>query len=495
VSADEALAMLSATAGAAAPVDAVELLDDLHAAITRYVAMPSVDSTVGVTLWIAATHALPAFSHAPRLVIRSPEKRCGKSRLLDVVGETCHRPLITVNATAPAIFRSLEGIPPTLLVDEADAIFGTRRAAEQHEDLRSLLNAGHQRERPTLRCVGGNNTPTEFPTFAMAALAAIGDLPDTIVDRAIVVTMRRRRADEHVAQFRTRRDGPALQSLSERLASWLRPAMEELSHAEPEMPVEDRAADTWEPLVAVADLAGGDWPSRARQACAAMVGANDLEDVERNLQGRLLTDIQEIIDGRGFMASKDLVDELRQIPDAPWTDTELTARRLANKLRLFGVRPRRNPTATARGYHEDDFADAFARYTPQAQALGTDPSEPQVSPLTDAPPLTDRNVRSDTTVGALTDRTVRQAASVSPVTCGSDTLTAEPAEANSQPEPQPAGVAAAETVDRPGQSHAAPDPGSHGSSEPSPAPEPRPMTLQEMAERNGRKEPHHAENL
>lgn len=76
-----------------------QLLDRLRAALTRYVILPTPEAADAVTLWIAATHAQPAWVHAPRLVICGPEKRCGKSRLLDIVEATCHNPFITVNSS------------------------------------------------------------------------------------------------------------------------------------------------------------------------------------------------------------------------------------------------------------------------------------------------------------------------------------------------------------------------------------------------------------
>jgi hypothetical protein len=187
------------------------LLDELRATFTRYVAFPDHHASAAVTLWTAATHALPAFECAPRLVLTSPQKRCAKSRTLDIIAGCCHKALPTVDATVAAIFRSLGGEhPPTLIIDEADAIFGNKKAAEQNEDLRKLLNAGHQRGRPALRCVGPLQIPTEFPVFAMATLAGIGTMPDTITDRGVNITMRRRASGEKVAQFRSRRDGPIL---------------------------------------------------------------------------------------------------------------------------------------------------------------------------------------------------------------------------------------------------------------------------------------------
>lgn len=374
----------------AAEIDGPALLDELRALAVRYVVLPSEHAIVAVTLWIAATHALVSFQHAPRLAINSPMKRCGKSRLLDIVSGLCHRPLLTVNATVAAVFRSLDiSPPPTLIIDEADTLFGSKRVAEQNEDLRALLNAGHGRNRPALRCVGPNQTPTEFPTFAMAALAGIGDLPDTITDRAVNVTMRRRRNDEKVSTFRERRDGPLLAAMRERLRVWTEAHLKVLADAQPEMPVEDRAADTWEPLIAIADLAGGDWPKRARAAALAMTAENDEGDLDRSLEQRLLADVRDVfaeLAGVSFLPSRELVLRLYKIEDAPWNDLEMTPTSLAKRLRSFGVRPRPNAQGTARGYHRADLSDAFDRYLstpdpepalPPSEAVKA--SEPQVS--------------------------------------------------------------------------------------------------------------------
>ena len=101
-------------------------------------------------LWITATHAAPAWNCAPRLDVTSPVKRCGKSRLLDIIEATCHDPLLTVNISPAALVRSIGDDPPTLLLDEADTVFGPK-AGDNHEDLRGILNAGHSRNRPYIR--------------------------------------------------------------------------------------------------------------------------------------------------------------------------------------------------------------------------------------------------------------------------------------------------------------------------------------------------------
>jgi hypothetical protein len=351
--------------------DGAHLLDQLHDALTRYVVLPSKEAAVAVVLWVAASHLQPAWNHAPRLVLVSPEKRCGKSRALDVIAETCCRPLITVNATIAAVTRSLSDDPPTLLVDEADTIFGSRKVAEQNEDLRGLLNAGHQRNRPMLRWDITTRSLDELPTFAFACLASIGDLPDTIMDRAVAVRMRRRAPGEKVAPFRTRRDAPALNELRTELTTWVRGHRAELERAEPAMPLEDRAADTWEPLIAVADLAGGDWPDRARKAAEALTRAERDQEADGSLGLRLLGDLRDAFRADDELATAVLLDRLCEVEEAPWEDMPyshkpLDARTLANLLRPYGVRPKviRLGDKTPRGYARAHLVDTWARYLP-----------------------------------------------------------------------------------------------------------------------------------
>ncbi|MFE7269367.1 DUF3631 domain-containing protein [Streptomyces sp. NPDC057623] len=355
--------------------EGAQILADLRAQIKRYVVMPSEESLTAVTLWIAATHLQRAWQHAPRLAIVAPEKRCGKSRLLDVITETVRNPLITVNASPAAIFRSIDDEdPPSLLVDEADTLFSTVKAAEKNEEVRGLINAGHQRNRPTLRVTGPEHKPTAFPTFAMAALAGIGDLPDTVMDRAVVIRMRRRAAGEKVAAFRTTRDTPALHTIRDRLSAWLQPLYQRALEMEPPMPVEDRAADTWEPLVVIADLAGDDWPALARTACRVMTDYEAGQDEEGGLRTRLLVGIR-----RAFAAENDpavlgtrrLLEHLNADKEAPWAEygaNGLTPRGLQLLLQPYGISSanRRFPDGTqAKGFARNQFLDTWARYCPQ----------------------------------------------------------------------------------------------------------------------------------
>jgi hypothetical protein len=212
----------------------------------------------------------------------------------------------------------------------------------------------------------------------MAALAGIGQMPDTITDRAVNVTLRRRKQGERVAQFRSRRDGPVLAALRDRLATWCAGQLDILADAEPEMPVEDRAADTWEPLIAIADAAGGRWPELARTACAVLVARAEGDDEDRSLGMRLLTDIHEVFTERGasFLSSADLVAGLRKVDESPWDGFDLNASKLAFRLREYGVKPGRDTTGCVRGYAVEWFHDAFSRYLRQSPSkLSGTPSD------------------------------------------------------------------------------------------------------------------------
>lgn len=353
-------------------VNGAELLDEVAATITRYVVLPSDAALTAVVLWIGATHAVRAWNCAPRLVIRAPEKRCGKSRLLDMADGMVHRPLMTTNASPSAVYRSIgltPSDPPTLLIDEADAIFGPK--AGDNEDLRSILNAGHQRGRPTLRYDAGTRSVEHIETFAMAALAGIGTMPDTIEDRAAVIRMRRRAAGETVQPYRVRRDGPVLAELRHRLHAWVSEHLDELTEAVPAMPLEDRAADTWEPLIALADLAGGHWPQAARDAALTLL--TELQDsTEVSQSVRLLSDCRTAFGHAVALPSNVLVQRLRADDETPWQEMPgpggLTVRRFAALVKEFDITPKNHrweDGTQSKGYTRDDFADAWARYCPQ----------------------------------------------------------------------------------------------------------------------------------
>ena len=213
-------------------------------------------------------------------------------------------------------------------------------------------------------------TVKEFSAFAAVALAGIGDLPDTIVDRAIVISMKRRRGDEHVEPFRARTARPLGEAIRDRLATWAKQNTETLGEMHVEMPegITDRPADVWEPLVMLGDAAGTEWSERARVACVALNAVR--EAVDPSLGIRLLADVRTVFADREHVPTEELLTQLCALDDAPWGDLRgrpLDARGLARRLRPFGVSRRdvRTDNGTRKGYGRDDLFDAWARYLPR----------------------------------------------------------------------------------------------------------------------------------
>ena len=204
------------------------------------------------------------FESTPRLALLSPEKQCGKTRVLELLELLCAGAETLSDASPAYLYRRIGAGQVTILLDEADAIWKRGKSDETAEALRSIVNAGHRRAATVGRVEMNGQAAklTRFPVYAPAAIAGIGNLPDTIMDRAVVVRMRRRAPGERVRDYRERITRPEGDALREQLAAWAADVAEPVGDPWPDMPpgVADRPADVWEPLLMVADLAGGDWP-------------------------------------------------------------------------------------------------------------------------------------------------------------------------------------------------------------------------------------------
>lgn len=389
------------------------LLDDVAAMLRRFVAFPLDVHAPAVALWIAHTHAVDLSDSTPRLALLSPEKGSGKTRTLEVVAMLARHAKHTMNMTAAYLFRSVESTMPTLLVDEADAIFGPK-ADNGHEDLRALINAGHRRGAMVGRMVGEGAAmqPKDFSVYCPVALAGIGRLPDTIHDRAVIVHLRRRGPDEHVEPFRHRHVAADAATLHRRLAAWVRRNGETLTDADPTMPagITDRPADVWEPLLAVADVAGGHWPTTARQACLTLNAARAESDDSIGVQ--LLGDIRIVFDVADVdrLSSAHLAERLAAIEESPWGDWRgkpIDARWLARRLKPYGIASSsvRIGTSTPKGYLRESFYDAWVRYV--------DPPPEAATSATRATSLL-RGVADANDVAATTATSDRSGSTISP---------------------------------------------------------------------------------
>jgi putative DNA primase/helicase len=335
--------------------DGTQLLDQIAAAVGRYVVLPE-GAEIIVALWVAHAHALDAAQCSPILAVESPDMGCGKTTLLCVVGALSPMPLFVSDISSAGLYRTISSRRNTLLVDEADSTVLANSA------LRGILNSGHRRDAAQVVRADGI-----FSTWCPKVMAMIGELPDTLRDRSLKIGLRRKRRDEDVVPLDAAAVA-ALKQLAARMAAWTKSHQKELLSAHPTLPenITNRAADNWTPLLAVADLAGGHWPQKSRQAASTAVNSG----ADSSIGVALLSDIKRIFTAAGSdrIPTTVLVNTLASIEERPWPEWSrgrpMTATQLARLLKPYGIGPQtvRFGAQLAKGYLLIDFDDAFRRY-------------------------------------------------------------------------------------------------------------------------------------
>jgi hypothetical protein len=416
------------------PIDTGILLRAVKEAVRRYVFM-SDDQAVAVTLWIVFSWLHEQVTHSPILYVTSAEKDSGKSTLLGVLNFLARRSLQSVDISGPALFRSITKWQPTLIVDEADD------ALADNPDLRSVINSGWTRGQGVIRCHPDTHEPELFSTFAPKVVAMKGRaLPDTTLSRSIIITMKPRRASdpkEHATDF-DHLDNETFARLRSQVMRWAADNAEAIAKATPEIPpgFHNRRRANWVPLLAIAEVGGGDWKKAGWQAANAIEAVANTFDPSMGAQ--LLGAIKDIFYPppkepdkdrepgktnkpiKDRITSADLVTELVADETAPWATYNrgkpISQRQVADLLKEYGIKPRTirldDGKITAKGYLLEWFADVFSRfYTPssaQPSDLSVTPS--QVNDLNDL-----EQKRSVTTDLFVTDK--KDPKSLKPLTC------------------------------------------------------------------------------
>jgi putative DNA primase/helicase len=372
------------------PVDGAELLDKVVATLERFSVLPDNAAPI-IALWILFSHCVDAATIAPILAILSPEKRCGKTTLLLLIMQLVAKGLSAGNISPAGIYRAIPKYRPTLGLDEAD-----RWLHDQASELIGIVNAGHIRGTPCIRCVGDEHDVEAFDTFGAKVIAAIGNLPDTIQDRSIPIALRRKLPSETVEKFRQDRV-QELVDIRRQLSRWAADNIDAVRAQDPR-PVEglnDRADDNFRILAAIADVIGGDWPERLRKAALALSGKTQSED---NHRIKLLADIRRLFDtwpmpqknaeGRtnlvptavNEITSGELPDKLSTLaePALGWSTytrgKPITSDRIARWLKDFGVKSQKREGNNV--FVRADFEDAWKRYLPDTPSSVTLPNNP-----------------------------------------------------------------------------------------------------------------------
>lgn len=357
-------------------LDGAALLSELALTIRRFVICQT-ETAHAAALWAAMTWLIDVVQVAPIANITAPERNCGKSVMLTTLGRLANRPLMASNITAAALFRAVEQWQPTLLIDEADAF------ADDNEELRGLINSGHTRDTAfVVRVVGDEHEPRMFTTWSAKAMAGIGKRAGTIESRAIPLQLRRKLPHEHTDRLRSADAGKLFDVLRRKLARWTEDNADRLADYVPDIPaaLQNRNADNWEPLLSIADLAGGDWPRIARHAALTLSGIEDAPSLDQELLG----DIREVFETRKAdkLSSADLLAALIGDEEKSWATYNrgrpMSPKQLSNRLKGYGIKPAviRIGLATPRGYRLADFDDAFARYLAGTAVLSATAQQP-----------------------------------------------------------------------------------------------------------------------
>lgn len=347
------------------PVDGSQLLSELSDTIGQFVVMErsALDAT---SLWNVMTWLHDRLRIAPFLNITSATKRCGKTTLIDVLTRLAHRPMtVSGQMTSAALFRTIEIHEPTLFLDELDTYF------KDDPELRGVIN-GSQRKRTAnvIRCVGDDHEPRNFSTWCPKALVGIGGLSDTVTDRSIVVRLERRAAGQAVTNFRDR-DRGRFDALRRKIRRWIDDnadtVVKRLSFAPFPEGLDDRSRDSWECLLTIAAVAGGEWPERAAGACSTINAERQGAESSREM---ILSDLHEIFAEAGnpaAISTDHILAALNARDDRPWPEWKgrpLTSRGLAKLLKPFKITPGtvRIDGFTPKGYKLESLENAFTLY-------------------------------------------------------------------------------------------------------------------------------------
>ena len=376
-------------------LDLAELLDRLAAYVETYVVLPVIERGgkryergVGdlLALWVMHNWAFAAWWASAYLRITSAAPESAKSLLMEVLASVSRRAWLAVNPSSAVLYRKIDRDQPTLFLDELDNF-----DLSEKRDALAVLNAGYKPGAKVPRC-NDSGELEEFSCYCPKAYAAIDvrQMPPALLSRSITIRMEPKRAGEPVESYIAPDAGPRAEELRDCCRAWAERHTDELKGRRPDLVgLTNRRAEVWWPLLVLGEYAGGEWQDRAQEAARAFGAGGDETDRPAE-QVQLLMDIDTAFGNETAIFTVDLLTHLNGLEESPWGNRRrgdgLDARGLATLLRPFRIRPKevRVGDEHKKGYHVDQFEDAFGRYLPDSPASATSATSATTAPLSQA---------------------------------------------------------------------------------------------------------------
>ena len=366
------------------PVKPLEVAEKILARLKTHL-ITSPENYYALTLHPIVVALKEHLSLLPFLVVTSAVKRCGKTRLLELIARLCPRSLLAASVTPASTLRVIDALEPCFIMDEFDAFLA------ENEEFRGLLNTCHTKGLVHIRCAPETHEPQGFDTFCPIIIASIGELPVTVMDRAIHIRLERKWSSRKVVSVRKVPQGP-FTLLRQEIVRLARDFAEQILEADFFLPefTNDRAEENWEIHAKIATVLGGPWPARIFHAAGVLTPS---DSDEQSLAIQLLLSLRRLFQNLRLHTpekeetrhpTEQIVATLNLEKQALWQDkklypTGLTAMRLGIELRKFGVKSSRQCIEHEKwgpmGYCWKALVPSFKRYLD-----GEDPDPPPPPP-------------------------------------------------------------------------------------------------------------------
>lgn len=350
------------------PIEPAQLLDNITATILRFIVLDKYQAQIAA-LWVSACWFVDVIHAAPIALINAPEKACGKTQLLTVLGKLSPRSVQASGISPSVLFRMIEAYQPALFIDEIETVL------KDNDDLRGLINAGHTRDSAYVwRSVakGDDFEAKRFTVWGMKAIAGINaiKLAETVTSRSIIFELRRKKSDEKVQRLR-QAEPDLFRKLAAKLARFSYDYMTKVNDAQPSLPeaLSDRDQDNFEPLLSIAEVAGGHWPNTALKATLKLSNTTLSTQSTAN---ELLADIQKVFKEKeiGKISTADLITALCENEENAWAaynrGQPLTPRQLARLLKSYNIASKDirldDGRTGIKGFDIGQFTETFLRY-------------------------------------------------------------------------------------------------------------------------------------